>query len=133
MHDLCVSCTFSTFTQKIFEWCGWNFTWSICEIMSSKSMEIVFVANIIRHRLCMIYAFFYYFVQKSFSTKNYFFIAAIDFTTQGPYYTCLVYFKISSILKSTNIQHLSYTTKILNGRVAMGECSIKLWHGFVMS
>ena len=65
MHNLCVFCTFSTFAQKILEGWGWNFTWSIGKVMPSKSMKMVFVASIIYHRLCMIYAFFYFFFQKS--------------------------------------------------------------------
>ena len=40
--------------------------------------------------LCMINAFFDFFVQKLFLTKNYFLIAEINFTTPGPLYTCLV-------------------------------------------
>ena len=36
------------------------------------------------------YAFFDYFFQKSFFTKYYFLIAAIDITTRGPLYTYLV-------------------------------------------
>ena len=51
---------------------------------------MVFVARIIRHKLCMIYAFFDFFVQKSFLTKNYFLTAEINLTTWGPLYTCLV-------------------------------------------
>ena len=52
-------------------------------------MKIVFVASIIRNSLCMIYVF-YYFFQKSLFTENYFLIAAINFATRGPLYTCLV-------------------------------------------
>ena len=59
-------------------------------------MKMVFVARIIRHELCMNYAFFYFFVEKSFLTKNYFLIAEINFTTWGPSYTCLVYFKTAN-------------------------------------
>ena len=40
--------------------------------MRSKSIKMMFVASMIRHKLCMIYAFFDYFVQISFSTKKYF-------------------------------------------------------------
>ena len=58
--------------------------------MHSKSMKMVFVARIIRHKLCMIYAFFDFFVQKSFLTKNHFHTAEINLTTEGPLYTCLV-------------------------------------------
>ena len=51
---------------------------------------MVFVARIIRHKLCMIYAFFDVFVQKSFLTKDYFLTSEIDLTTLGPLHTCLV-------------------------------------------
>ena len=61
--------------------------------MRSKSMKMVFVARIIRHKLCMIYAFLDFFVQKSFLTKN-FLTADINLTTRGPLYTCLVVFEI---------------------------------------
>ena len=48
-------------------------------------MKMVFVAIMISNTLCIIYAFFDYFFQKSFFTENYFQIA-------GPFYTlpCLV-------------------------------------------
>ena len=54
-------------------------------------MKMVFVASIIRHKLYMIYGFLFI-VQKSFLTKNHFPIAAINLTTRGPLYTCLVYY-----------------------------------------
>ena len=54
-------------------------------------MKKVFVAKIIRHKLCMIYAFLDFFVQKSFLTKNYFPTAEINSTARGPMYTCLVF------------------------------------------
>ena len=34
---------------------------------------------------------FYYFFQKSLFAENYFLIAAINLTTRGPLYTCLVW------------------------------------------
>ena len=40
----------------------------------------MFVARIVRHKLCMIYAYFDFFVQKSFLTKNYFLTAEINWT-----------------------------------------------------
>ena len=55
--------------------------------MRIKSLKMVFVERIIRHKLCMIYAFF---VQKSFLTKKFLLFAEINLTTQGPLYTCLV-------------------------------------------
>ena len=72
---------------------GWgcNFTWSFGKVMRIKSLKMVFVARIIRHELCMIYAFLNFFVQNSFLTKNCFHTAEINLTTRGPLYTCLVY------------------------------------------
>ena len=55
---------------------------SVGKVMYSKSMKMVFVARIIRHKLCMIYTFFDFFVQKSFLTKNYFLTAEINLTTK---------------------------------------------------
>ena len=45
--------------------------------------------------------FLIFFVQKSFLTKKYFHTAEINFTSQGPLYTCLVYIKILSIYTKT--------------------------------
>ena len=45
------------------------------------------------HNLCV----FWFFVQKSFSTKCYFLIAEINLTTWGPLHTCLVHKEIVSI------------------------------------
>ena len=54
-------------------------------------MKMVFVASIVRHKGCIIHVFFdFFFVQKSFLTKNYFLVAAIHLTTRGPLYTFLV-------------------------------------------
>ena len=117
MHNLCVFCTFSTFAQKIFKGWGCNFTWSFGKVMRSKSMKMVFVARIIRHKLCMIYAYFDFLVQKSFLTKNYFLIDEIDLTTQGPLYTCLVqvfFYSISALRsfaehwRGSRILHFSF-------------------------
>ena len=81
-------CTFSAFAQKIFKGWVWNLTWSFGKVICSKSMKMMFMASIIRYKLCMIYAFLYFFVQRSFLTKNYFLIAAINLTTRGQLYTC---------------------------------------------
>ena len=64
MHNLCVFCTFSTFAQKIFKGWGCNFTWSFGKVMRFKALKTVFVARIIRHKLCIIYAFFDFFCSK---------------------------------------------------------------------
>ena len=69
MHNLCVFCTFSTFAQKIFKGWGCNFTWSFGKVMRIKSLKMVFVARIIRHKLCMIYAFLELFCSKKFWPK----------------------------------------------------------------
>ena len=63
MHNLCVFCTFSNFAQKIFKGWGCNFTWSFGKVMRIKSL-LVFVARIVRHTLCMIYAYFDFFCSK---------------------------------------------------------------------
>ena len=44
-------------------------------VMRIKSLKMVFVARIVMHKLCMVYAFFDFFVQKLFLTKNYFLTA----------------------------------------------------------
>ena len=53
---------------------------------------MVFVARIVRHKLCMSYAFFYFFCSKIIFDQNYFLTAEIDLTSRGPLYTCLVLF-----------------------------------------
>ena len=89
MHNLCVFCTFSTFAQKIFKGWGCNCIWSFGKVMHSKLMKMVFVARIIRHKLCMIWFFL---VQNLFLTKNYLLTTEIYLTTRSPLYTCLVSF-----------------------------------------
>ena len=84
-------CTFSAFAQKIFKEWGCNFSWSFDKVMRSKSMKMVFVARIIRHKLCMIYAFFDFFCSKVILSKNHSLISVINLTTRGPLYTCLVW------------------------------------------
>ena len=54
-------------------------------------MKMVFLASIIRHKSCILYVFFDFFVQKSLLNKNYLCIAAIIVTTRGPLYTWLVW------------------------------------------
>ena len=48
-------------------------------------MKMVFIASIIRNELCILYAFFDNFFKNDFCL-----IAAINFTTRDPLYTCLV-------------------------------------------
>ena len=76
---------------KISKGWGCNFTWSFGKVRRIKSLKMVFVARIIRHKLCMIYAFFDYFFQKTFLTKSYSFTPEINLTSRGPLYTCLVW------------------------------------------
>ena len=57
-------------------------------------MKIAFVASIIRYGLCIIYVLFDYFFRKLLFTENYFRIAAMNLTTRGQLYTCLVLTKI---------------------------------------
>ena len=52
--------TFSTFAQRNFKGWGCNFTWRFGKVMHSNSMNMVFVGRIIRHKLCMIYAFLHF-------------------------------------------------------------------------
>ena len=57
--------------------------------MHSKSMKMVFVASIIRHELCMIYAFF---CLKIICDQQFFYChILINLTIRGPFYTCLVF------------------------------------------
>ena len=133
MHNLCVFCTFSTFAQKILKGWGWNFIWSFRKLMSSKSIMMVFMASIIRHKLCMIYALFYFFVQRSFLTKNYFLIAEINLTTWGPLYTCLVSVLLVILIRywhtSPNIalRHLSFVVKEFSDFAMHLELNPKVW------
>ena len=69
--------------------------------------------------------FFYYFFQKSLFTENYILIAAINLTTQGPLYTCLVilyvYFlkgfnKFFCIGRQTKAQSSSFYVKLTHHR-----------------
>ena len=53
MHNLCVFCTFCTFAQKIYKGWGCNFTWSFGKVMRIISLKMVFVARVIRHKLCI--------------------------------------------------------------------------------
>ena len=75
MHNLCVFCTFCTFAQKIFKGWGCNLTWSFGKVLHIKSLKMVLVARITRHKLCMIFAFFLFlcwkiiFDQKLFSYR----------------------------------------------------------------
>ena len=79
--------------------------------MHSKSVKMVFVTSIIRHRLCITYAFLIFFVKKSFLTKNYIVIAVINLTTRGPSYTCLVLYEVKHH-KVTKVTEPNFENKI---------------------
>ena len=65
LHNACVFFfIFSTFAQSIFKGWGCDFTWSFDKVMRSKSMKIVFVARMIRHKWCMIHAFIDFFFSE---------------------------------------------------------------------
>ena len=98
-----------------------SLTWSFSKVIRSKSMKMVFVESITRHKLGIIYAFFTFFVQKSYLNKNYLLFAAINLTTQGPFYTCLF---------SSETSMLSHNHSILNIKdqdlcfKALSHCSL---------
>ena len=70
-------------------------------------MKMLFVATLIRNKLCIIDAFFDYFFHKSFFTENYFLIAAINLTTWRPLYTCLVFLIFGTRAVHNNITKLT--------------------------
>ena len=86
---------FAFFLPLLKKGWGCNFTWIFGKVIHIKSLKMVFVAKIIRHKLCIINAFFDFFVKKIIFDKNYFLIAGINLTTWGPLYTCLVLTAIS--------------------------------------
>ena len=93
MHNLCLFYTFSTFAQKIFREWGCNFTWSFGKVIHSKSVKMVFVTSIIRHKLWIIYAFFDFFCstiifdQKLFS----YYCDKFDYSRSIVYLSCFVW------------------------------------------
>ena len=118
MHNLCVFCTFCTFAQKIFKGWGCNFTWRFGKVMRIKSLKMVFVARIITYELCMIYAFFYFFVQKSFWPKiNFLLLREIWLAGSIVYLSCftpvLFYWSICfctwSVVPLSGVVHISVT------------------------
>ena len=71
MHNLCVFCTFFTPLLKTpFKGRGCNFTWSFGKVICSKLSKMAFVARIIRHKSCILYAFVDFFVQKIIFDQN---------------------------------------------------------------
>ena len=61
-------------------------------LKASKTANLTgIIGPLIRYKLCISYAFFDYFFQRSFFTENHFLITAINLTTRGPLYTCLVF------------------------------------------
>ena len=77
-------------SKHLFKGRGCNFTWSFGKVIHSKSMKIAFVARTIRHKSCMIYAFVYFFVQKSFLDHRLFSYCWDKFDYPGS----IVYFSI---------------------------------------
>ena len=81
--------------------------------MRSKSMKMVFVERIIRHKLYMIYAFFDFFCAKIIFDQKLFSYChiLINFTTRCPLYTCLLW--VSSIMhfvvQSGSIVYFAYS------------------------
>ena len=69
--------------------------------MRIKSLEMVLVTRIIRHKSCMIYAFFYFFCSKIIFDQNYFPTAEINLTPWGPLYTCLVHLVLNFFVQKS--------------------------------
>ena len=110
MHHLCIFFyTFSTFAQKIFRIWGCNFTWSFGKVICSKSVKMMFVTSIIRHKLWIIYAFLDFFVQKSFFDQKLFSYYCNKFDYPGfiVCFSCFVLFyrKCTNLLYITHIVH----------------------------
>ena len=85
MHNLCVFCTFSTFTQKNVK----GFL-SFSKVMCIKSPKMMFGARIIRHKLCMIYAFSYFFCSKIIFDQKFFSLCwdKLDYPGSIVYLSC---------------------------------------------
>ena len=73
---------------------------------------MVCVARIIRHRLCIIYAFFDIFVQKSFMAKKYFLTAETHLTTRVPLYTCLVLLFLDIARQGSRIEMVGISSNL---------------------
>ena len=48
------------------------FIWSFSKVISIKSLKMVFLARIVRHKLCMVYAFFDFFCSKIIFDQKFF-------------------------------------------------------------
>ena len=93
---------FLPFLKTSFKGRDCNFKWSFGKVIHSKSMKIAFVALTIRHKSCMIYAFVYFFVQKSFLDHRLFSYCWDKFDNPGS----IVYFSIV-ICQTHNIKKFS--------------------------
>ena len=118
MHNLCVFCTFSTFAQKIFKGWGCNFTWSFGKVMHNKLMKMVFVARIVRLKLCMIYAFFF---QKLVSDccDKFDYPGCIDYLS----FWCKIHSMIESIF-SENTKKFRMVTALVSNLQNILTCTI---------
>ena len=96
MHNLCFFLHFFTVAQKIFKGWGFNFTWSFVKVMCIKSLKMVmFVARIIRQKLCIIYAFFDFFLFKNHFWLKTIFLLLRDIWLPG-FHCILVLFQMVS-------------------------------------
>ena len=83
--------------SKTLKESGWNFTWSFGKIMRSKSMKMVFVASIIRYKLCMMYAFLWFFCSKIIFDQKLFSYCCDKFDYPGSivYLSCWILLNVS--------------------------------------
>ena len=126
MHNLCVFCTFSTFSQTIFKGWGCNFTFRFSKVMCIKSLKMVFVARIVRHKLCMVYAFFDCFCSKIIFDQKLFSYCWKKFDYQGsivylscysvyiPTFTYLIYVCRNCIVWKSTLLHRQLGVSIVN-------------------
>ena len=106
-------CTFSAFAQKIFKEWGCNFTWSFGKVMRFKSLKMVFVARIIRHKLCIIYAFFDFFCSKIIFDQKLFSYCLEKFDYPGS----IVYLSCSALRNQSFWEHCKRSPIITSARV----------------
>ena len=99
MHNLCVFCTFSTFAQRICKGWGWNFKWSFRKVMRTESMKMVFVANISRHKLYIIYVFFYVSLFKIILVQKLFYDCCnkFDYPGSAVYLSCSMVIQLNHV------------------------------------
>ena len=113
MHNSFVFCTFSTFAQKIRKGWGCNFTCSFGKVMRIKSLKMMFVAKVIRHELCMIYAFFDFFCSKIIFDQKLFSYCLEKFDYPGS----IVYLSCSALRNQSFWEHCKRSPIITSARV----------------